>query len=324
VESGKLKVEKVEVTVESKKFSYYHARTMSETAEPNPVTLPEDNFSELLESIKSPSKPRALRQGLPSEYQMRHDAHYVEELAAQSTHARTALDHPSASFVTVQTSAALRDICQEFEGLASCFNLLDQGARPLRERLGLALARIGVQRGVRYAQQLRVLLEDPHPLRRDLRFDELIRDGFTDLKEELRLTESTLVLDLPGVPLPVRGDGGLLRTAVRACAGAAISLIETNGLPGDIHVSAFASGDSVHCEFRQDAAAIGPQQLLGMFDLEAADRSCRVTAVALNATRRIAQLHGGHFEARRTSTGGCAFVFSVPKTPGGNPPSATN
>jgi hypothetical protein len=203
VESGKLKVEKVEVTVESKKFSYYHARTMSETAEPNPVTLPEDNFSELLESIKSPSKPRALRQGLPSEYQMRHDAHYV----------------------TVQTSAALRDICQEFEGLASCFNLLDQGARPLRERLGLALARIGVQRGVRYAQQLRVLLEDPHPLRRDLRFDELIRDGFTDLKEELRLTESTLVLDLPGVPLPVRGDGGLLRTAVRACAGAAISLI---------------------------------------------------------------------------------------------------
>ena len=56
-----------------------------------------------------------------------------------------------------------------------------------------------------------------------------------------------------------------------------------------------------------------------MFDLESADRSCRVTAVALNASKRIAQLHGGHFEARRTNAGGCAFVFSVPKAPVGNP-----
>jgi hypothetical protein len=60
----------------------------------------------------------------------------VEELA---THQRSApAEHASAAAVTVPTSAALRDICHEFEGLASCFNLLDQGARPLRERLGLA------------------------------------------------------------------------------------------------------------------------------------------------------------------------------------------
>jgi hypothetical protein len=274
----------------------------------------------VLERIKTPPKPRTARQGLPTEYRMRHDAHYVEELAAQE---RSVAEQAPAEAVTVPTSA-LRDICQEFEGLASCFNLLDQRARPLRERLGLALAKIGVQRSVRYAQNLRVLLEDPHPLRCDLRLDEVIRDGFADLKEELRLTESTLVLDLPAAPLPVRGDGGLLRTALLACAGATISLIETNGVPGHLHVSAFASTDIVHCEFRQDAAAIEPQQLLRMFDLEAVDRSCRMTAVALQATKRIAQLHGGHFEARRTSVGGCAFVFSVPKTPGGTPPGAAN
>jgi signal transduction histidine kinase len=293
---------------------------MSEAAEPAPVTLPESNFSELLENIKAPPKPRTVRQGLPTEYRMRHDAHYVEELAA---HQHSAVEQAPAEAVTVPTSAALRDICQEFEGLASCFNLIDQGPRPLRERLGLALAKIGVQRSVRYAQHLRVLLEDPHPLRGELRLDELIRDGFADLKEELRLTESTLVLDLPAVPLPVRGDGRLLRTAVRACAGTTISLIETNGVPGDLHVSAFASSDIVHCEFRQDAVPIEQQQLLRMFDLETADRSGRVMAVALQATKRIAQLHGGHFEARRTSAGGCAFVFSVPKTPG-NPHSAAN
>jgi len=253
---------------------------------------------------------------------MRHDAHYVEELA---THSRSASSEPAAgAAVTVPTSAALRDMCQEFEGLASCFNLIDQGGRPLRERLGLALAKIGVQRSVRYAQNLRVLLEDPHPLHREVCFDEVIREAFADLKEELRLTESTLVLDLPAGPLPVRGDAGLLRTALRACAATTISLIEANGGPGDLYVSAFASGDIFHCEFRQDAAAIEPQLLLRMFDLDSADRSCRVAAVALNATKRIADLHGGHFEARRTSSGGCAFLFSVPKTAGGNPSITTN
>jgi hypothetical protein len=295
---------------------------MSESAEPAPVTLPQDNFRELLESIKTPSRPRTARQGLPTEYRMRHDAHYVEELA---TRQRSALaEHVHAQFVTVQTSAALSDLCQEFEGVASCFNLLDQAERPLRERLCLLLAKIGVQRSVRYALHLRVLLEDPQPLPREMRLDEVIRDGLADLKEELRLTQSTLVLGLPAVPLPVRGDAGLLRTALRASAAAMISLIETNGLPGNLHVSAFASGDIVHCEFRQDSAAVEPQQLLSMFDLESADRSSRVTAVALNATRRIAQLHGGHFEARRTNAGGCAFLFSVPKAPGGNSPATAN
>jgi signal transduction histidine kinase len=302
---------------------------MSEPIEPLPVALPEDNFSELLERINTPPLPsperapkarveeRTVRQGLPTEYRMRHDAHYVEELA---THPRSAASGYAAAVpAAVPASAALRDICQEFEGLASCFNLIDHGNRPLRERLGLALAKIGVQRSVRYAQNLRILLEDQHPLYRELRLDDLVRDAIAEFKDELRLTESTLVLDLPGSPLPVRGDAGLLRTALRACAGTAISLIETNGQAGDLHVSAFAAGDALHCEFRQHAYAIDPQQLLKLFDLGSSERSCRASAVALNAARRVAQLHSGHVEARRTSAGGCAFVFSLPTTTGSNP-----
>ena len=296
---------------------------MSETAEPGPITLPEDNFSELLESIKTPAatvteraprsrvEGRTMRQGLPTEYRMRHDAHYVEELTMHPRSAAT--DYAAVENAPVPTSAALRDICQEFEGLASCFNLIDQSARPLRERLGLALAKIGVQRSVRYAQQLRILLEDQHPLHRELRVDELLRDTFVDLREELRLTESALVLDLPGSPMAVRGDAMLLRTALRACAGTAISFIELSGQAAELHVSAFASGDVFHCEFRQEAWAMEPQQIARLFEMESADRACRVAAVAMNAAKRVAQLHGGQFEARRTSIGGCVFVFSVPK-----------
>src|SRR5947208_16651733 len=128
-----------------------------------------------------------MRQGLPTEYRMRHDAHYVEEL---TTHPRSAAtDSAAVENAPVPTSAALRDLCQEFEGLASCFNLIDQGPRPLRERLGLSLAKVGVQRSMRYAQNLRVLLEDLRPVYRDVRVDDLIRHGFGAFKEALRLNE---------------------------------------------------------------------------------------------------------------------------------------
>ena len=42
---------------------------------------------------------------------------------------------------------------QELEGVASCFNLVAAKARPLRERMGLSLARVGVERNMRAFQR---------------------------------------------------------------------------------------------------------------------------------------------------------------------------
>lgn len=244
---------------------------------------------------------------------MRHDAHYVDELAADP---RAGAADQNVSDA-IPTTAALRDLCREFEGLASCFNLIDQGPRPLRERLGIVLAKIGVQRSIRYAQHLRILLEDQYPMHGEQKLDELVRDAVSSLKDELRLTESTLVIDLPGGPLPVRGDAALLRTAFQASAGTAVSLIELSGTAADLHVSAFVAGDVLHCEFRQDACAVEPRQLARLFDLTSTEQLIgRSGAVALNAARRVAQLHSGQFDARRTTGGGCAFIFSLAKSVG--------
>src|SRR5438034_10114229 len=93
----------------------------------------DDDFSELLENLPAPpppAKPRPLRQGLPADYRMRHDSHYVEELA---TRLKDAPAERADAAPPVSMPAALRDLCQEFEGLASCFNLLETTARPLRE-----------------------------------------------------------------------------------------------------------------------------------------------------------------------------------------------
>jgi hypothetical protein len=227
---------------------------------------------------------------------MRADAHYVEELAARQKDAppdRAAAPTPQ----PLSMPAALRDLCQEFEGLASCFNLLEPTARPLRERLGLSLAKIGVQRSIRYAQQLRILLEEPRPFQRELRLDDAIRQAFGDVKEELRLTEATLALDLPSSPLVVRADAQLLQTALRACAGATIALIELGGRPAELQVSAFKADEVVHCEFRQDSCALG-------------DVPTRAVSVALTAARRIAELHRGTLETHTTNSGGTALLLS--------------
>jgi hypothetical protein len=255
------------------------------------------DFNELIEGLATPPvKPRSVRQGLPAEYRMRHDAHYVDELATrpkENANERASEPEPD----PVSMPGALRDLCKEFEGLASCFNLLEQGARPLRERLGLSLAKIGVQRSIRYAQQLRILLEDPRPFQRELRLDEAIRHAFDDVKEELRLTEATLALDLPSSPLVVCADAPLLQTALRACAGATIALIELGGRPAELQVSAFKADEAVHCEFRQDSCSMSQPP-------------SRALSVALSAARRIAELHGGTLESRATSAGGTSLRLS--------------
>ena len=285
---------------------------MSESLDPMAASaVPQEDFSELLDNIGAPVKPRSIRQGLPTEYRMRHDSHYVDELGTRSSAARSDQTPPPPA--SVPTTAALRDLCQEFEGLASCFNLIQQGPRPLRERLGVTLAKIGVQRSIRYAQHLRLLLEDAHPSRREVRLDELMRQVFGEFREELRLTESTLSIDLPDSSLVLQGDAALLLNGVRACLGTAIALVELSGTPADIHVAAFASPETVHCEFRQDAYTLDTPQLARLFDLESTDRQGgRTMAVALGAAKRVAQLHGGSFDARPTTSGGCVFMFGLP------------
>jgi hypothetical protein len=303
----------------SRARGHYDEKQMPELQDPSSSSASKHDFTELLDSIKTPPpKSRNARQGLPTEYRMRHDAHYVEELA---THANDTPSEAATAAETLPMPAALRDLCQEFEGLASCFNLIEHSARPLRERLGLSLAKIGVQRSIRYAQHLRILLEEPHPLLRELRLDEEIRHAFDDLTEELRLTESMLSIDVAASPLPIRADISLLRTALRACAGAGIALIERGGVAATLHVSVFTAGDLVHCEFRQDAYEMESQEIASLFRLQSSDRAPgRAIAVALHAARRIAQLHGGQLQAKRTGSGGCALLFSFQKSAGSTPP----
>ena len=53
-------------------------------SDPSASSSSDHDFNELIEDLATPPvKPRSVRQGLPAEYRMRHDAHYVDELAGR-------------------------------------------------------------------------------------------------------------------------------------------------------------------------------------------------------------------------------------------------
>jgi nitrogen fixation/metabolism regulation signal transduction histidine kinase len=202
----------------------------------------------------------------------------------------------------------------ELDGVASCFNLVESKARPLRERLGLRLARVGVQRGARAFQALRFLLEDPAPESDDASLNPIVESALGYFNEELLLTETTLQLRFHDAPIAIKADARLLSLAIQACAGMLIALIEASGRGGGLQISTGVIGDTAHCELSQDAYRMGPEQIVRLTDLEWTDRPGGIPAgIGLAAAARIAQAHGGHLEARRKDPSGCVMKLILPR-----------
>ena len=277
----------------------------------------ESFLEQYLESSASPSpspsmeKTRPARQGLPSGYRMRHDAHYVDEL--ESRRRPTESNGPALAFPTsIPVTFALRDMSQELEGVASCFNLVAVTARPLRERMGLSLARVGIERNMRAFQAIRLLLEDPPPERTVTSFSAILETTVKSYDEELRLTGVRITLDAPEMPIKVTADSRMLSLAVQACVGTLVSLVEASNAADRIHLTARISDGAVSCEMRQDAYRLSADQFSRLTDLEWSDRPGGIPAgIGLAAAARIAQAHGGGLDARRTDAGGCMLILTI-------------
>jgi hypothetical protein len=263
-------------------------------------------------SSSSLDKPRSGRQGLPSGYRMRHDAHYIDELESRRVAAPTA-SVPALAFPTsIPVTFALRDMSQELEGVASCFNLVTARARPLRERMGLSLARVGVERNVRAFQALRVLLEDPPPERSLISLTSILEQAVKSFEEELRVTNSRISLDVPDAIVRITADARMVSLALHACVGMLVSLVEASNTEGSIHVTARVSEGAASCEMRQDVYRLSADQFSRLADLEWSERPGGMPAgIGLAAAARIGQAHGGGLDARRTEAGGCTLLLTM-------------
>ncbi len=241
---------------------------------------------------------------------MRHDAHYVDELESRRPPevATPALVFPT----SVPVTFALRDMSQELEGVASCFNLVSTKRRPLRERMGLSLARVGVERNLRAFQALRVLLEDPPPEPRLMSLNAVVEHTLHGFDEELRLTGATVSLDLSESPVRLTADARMLSLALQACIGTLVSLVEASSVEGGIRITVSAADGHARVEMQQDAFRFSADQFSRLADLEWFERPGGIPAgTALAAAARIAQTHGGALDARRTEGGGCVLILTV-------------
>ncbi len=246
---------------------------------------------------------------------MRHDAHYVDELETKrrTTDRVTEPPAPALAFPTsIPVTFALRDMSQELEGVASCFNLVATKARSLRERMGLSLARVGVERNMRAFQALRVLLEDPPPEPRQVTLNTIVEHTVQGFDEELRLTSSRVSLDLSDVAIRLNADARMLSLALQACVGTLVSLVEASNVEGSINIATKVAEGLASVEMRQDSYRLSADQFARLSDLEWSERPGGIPAgIALAAAARIAQAHGGSLDARRTDAGGCLLSLTA-------------
>lgn len=270
-----------------------------------------DQYIESPPSAPSIEKPRAIRQGLPTGYRMRHDAHYVDELESKRRPAEN--QGPALAFPTsIPVTFALRDMSQELEGVASCFNLVVSKSRSLRERMGLSLARVGVERNMRAFQALRILLEDPAPEPRQVTLNTIVEHTVQGFEEELRLTGSRVSVDLSETAARLNVDARMLAIALQACVGMLVSMVEASHMEGSINITARVADGLASIEMRQDAYRLSADQFARLADLEWSERPGGIPAgIALAAAARIAQAHGGTLDVRRTEAGGCTLILTA-------------
>lgn len=220
---------------------------------------------------------------------------------------------PALAFPTsIPVTFALRDMSQELEGVASCFNLVVTKARSLRERMGLSLARVGVERNMRAFQALRVLLEDPAPEPRALSLNTIVEHTVQGFDEELRLTSSRVSLDLNDIGIKLNGDARMLAVALQACVGMLVSMVESSNVEASINITTRVTEGMATIEMRQDAYRLSADQFGRLADLEWSERPGGIPAgIALAAAARIAQAHGGALDARRSDAGGCILILTI-------------
>lgn len=292
--------------------------SVSFSAQPDPF------FDELLTSSRVEAPAAPTREGLPPDYKMR-NAHYVDELEArarrladeeQRAQIPPISDAPLGPPPRLVVALGLNELTRGLDGLVSCFNLLSTQTRPLRERLGLQLARVEARRAGRVSQSLRVLLDEPLLTRRAVNVAELLQRVLDDMRDELRLARIELSVDLAGGNHDVWADGSLLGVALSGIVGSLVAMPESVGgvpsvaaalesleVPTSLRAT-IVNGDGLITVRLLAEGMVIASSVGRLFDIEWLDRPGGIAAgAALVAARRIAQLHGGRLEATHEQAG---------------------
>lgn len=256
---------------------------------------------EPLEDELEGEEARSSREGLPTSYRMRHDSHYVEQIAAR----------PRPSIPV----SVFSELTEHLGAIGACLLLFGDHQRPLRERVAIELVQAEVQRAAWLSQALAVLAGDPPVVSNAVEVEPLVRRVVAAFAPERALAGMEVECDVaPGLPA-LRGDEQLLGIGLAGLIAAIHALIERKP-DARVRVQAVAFRSELRVSVSQDVVSLPPASRMRFFDLAWAERPGGVGVGArLAAARRVADLHGGKVQLTATERG-CTLALALPTAAG--------
>jgi len=256
---------------------------------------------EPLEDELEGEEGRPVREGLPSSYRMRHDPHYVEQLA---TRPRPAI--PAAVFT---------DLTEHLGAIGACLHLFGDRDRPLRERVAMELVQAEVHRAAWLSQALGVLAGEPDVVSNLVDVGALVTRLVGSFAPEGVLEGVGFESECEAGSLTVRGDEQLLGIAVAGLVSAVHALVERrHGAKVRVKVGRGTPGGALRVEVSQEQVTLPPAWRTHFFDMAWAERPGGMSAGArLAAARRVAELHTGGVQLTATDEGGCTVTMTIPR-----------
>lgn len=282
---------------------------------PTPQEAALSSFDDFLPSSgeAEPQGPR-FREGLPSNYRMRADAHYVEQLESARTVAappQTQPRRPHAAAVPHQVSSD-GDVLTALHAISSCAALVEDDVTGLTRQVATSLIRAEAWRSTCLLQAARMVKQGVAPTRRSSSIRRVLGRVVESVGHERRL-RGVQVDTLVSVPegAAVTGQEDAL---VFVLAGLTLLTIELAGRARDASVLVAALPEPagrVTIAISQDASAVPESWPSVVGEPGSESAGTWSTPVAVLALRRLAEAYGGTVSTTRFANGS-RFLLELP------------
>lgn len=266
------------------------------------------------------------REGLPPDFRMRHDAHYVDELLSRgrghrvvAIPARENGDERRSPWTDAAPAApparVYAEVVESLEAIGTCLQLFRDTARPAAERVALDLIETETARAAWLVQALSVLDEEPPVANGAVELEAVANRVARLLAPGRYRAGAALRIETSAPGLRARGDESLLTLAVAAIATALQAATERTAEAVVRIQIADEAGGRVRIEALQEALRMPASWRARFLDPEWVDwPGGRRIAIGLAAASRIAQLHRGTLTMGGAEHGGCRLVLSLPRS----------
>jgi hypothetical protein len=214
----------------------------------------------------------------------------------------------------LSTAKAYAEIGESLDAIGACLRLFRETTRPAPERIALDLIGTEVCRTTWLIQALSLLDDDPPVANGAVDLGSVVNRMARALTPGRYHAGAALEVAVSAPGPRARGDERLLTVAV---AGIVMALqavteqVETAVVQIRVREEA---GDRVRVEATQEALRMPASWRDRFLDLQWTDRpGGRRIAVALAASHRIAELHGGTLTMEDAENGGCRLALSLPR-----------